>query len=74
MPGNPLLNKLLKKYSGINGSTYVRACVLHRECAHAHASRHHAHVHVHAYHLYGNTSEITSVSLCLILYCETIGY
>jgi hypothetical protein len=73
MPGIPLLNKFKKKYSGINGSTYVRACVLHRECAHAHASRHHAHVRVHAYRLYGNTSVNHLRLLGLILYCETIG-
>ena len=68
MPGIPLLNKLLEKIFELNGSTYVRACALHRECAHVHASHHHAHVRAHAYRLYGNTSVNHLRFLGLILY------
>jgi hypothetical protein len=50
---------------GINGSTCVRACDLHRGYAHGRALYHRERVRVRAYYHYGNTFRFTSISLLI---------
>jgi hypothetical protein len=63
LPAFPLLITFQVNCSDINGSTYVRACALHRGCAHGRASHQRARVHVRAYYHRGNTFRFTSVFL-----------
>jgi hypothetical protein len=50
---------------GINGSTCVRACDLHRGYAHGRALYHRERVRVRAYYHHGNTFRFTSSSLLI---------
>jgi hypothetical protein len=60
--------------SFINDSTCVRAYDHHHEYVRGRASRPYDRVHVHVYHLYGNTSDFTSVFSLLITQHHDFNY